>query len=709
MGGWVETALGPGGTALQIGAAIVLIGIVFAALLLFRRRRGGSFYGKSRQAKPRLTLLETANIDQRRQLILIRRDKVEHLLLIGGPSDIVVESGIAAGQGEQHLPAQDFAPALAPRRESAKPQDAAQDGAKELSKAGKAKKSQPVAPGAAVKAHEPRANEPGADKSRENQPGDFQPREIQIATGKSQSPAPGSVAQGSAPQNPAAQALMTAGAVMAAGSSGQAAQPSNAMSENVPSQGSPTLPTRNLARDGAPVNTENRTTERRAPADGPADGNGARGPSDSDSDREHDRAQPPVPQPPAPQSLVPQSPVPQAGPVQKQPTPDTAAAAGLAAGVAALTAAAGQAKSATEISARQDTGPAAELKAPAAEKSDPLIGSEDTETMMRRAFGLREGEQAPDSPAPQSPAPGDAVPEEQAREQARPDPSISPALIDPPGAQTAAPVAEPISIPLDTAPAVAPASQEPERREPAPTDPAAPIAPTPASRVSAPDAGQTASPSAKTPPGSDSGMQGGELVSDLSKRLVSSDPGPMLSSLTGAAPGGSAAAAMAASVEAITSPRSEPEPVEANKISEPGEGGQTTLGDLAERLEEALSKQASGTVLEQPVGNVLPEPTSAGAPEPVAAPQTVTPDAVTPVEASPLAAEFGFADDLAGDNAPAPAPQGGERPAEAVAGDNNGGDGKSVIEFASRRKTNKESLEDEMARLLGELTGESAR
>ncbi|WP_409562872.1 flagellar biosynthetic protein FliO [Hyphomicrobium sp. B1] len=44
----------------------------------------------------RLEVIDHASIDSRRKLILIRRDDVEHLLLTGGPVDVVVETGIKA-------------------------------------------------------------------------------------------------------------------------------------------------------------------------------------------------------------------------------------------------------------------------------------------------------------------------------------------------------------------------------------------------------------------------------------------------------------------------------------------------------------------------------------------------------------------------------------------------------------------------------------
>lgn len=44
--------------------------------------------------EPRLGVIEFAHVDGRRKLVLIRRDDVEHLIMTGGPVDVVVETGI---------------------------------------------------------------------------------------------------------------------------------------------------------------------------------------------------------------------------------------------------------------------------------------------------------------------------------------------------------------------------------------------------------------------------------------------------------------------------------------------------------------------------------------------------------------------------------------------------------------------------------------
>ena len=52
---------------------------------------GGMFRGGREK---RLAVLDQASVDGRRKLVLIRRDNVEHLIMTGGPVDVVVETGI---------------------------------------------------------------------------------------------------------------------------------------------------------------------------------------------------------------------------------------------------------------------------------------------------------------------------------------------------------------------------------------------------------------------------------------------------------------------------------------------------------------------------------------------------------------------------------------------------------------------------------------
>lgn len=47
----------------------------------------------------RLDVVDQASVDSRRKLVLIRRDDVEHLIMIGGPVDVVIETGINSSGG----------------------------------------------------------------------------------------------------------------------------------------------------------------------------------------------------------------------------------------------------------------------------------------------------------------------------------------------------------------------------------------------------------------------------------------------------------------------------------------------------------------------------------------------------------------------------------------------------------------------------------
>src|SRR6185295_17168077 len=54
---------------------------------------------------------DAASVDGRRRLVIIRRDNVEHLLMIGGPTDVVVETNIVRGNAA--ATAREAAPARA--------------------------------------------------------------------------------------------------------------------------------------------------------------------------------------------------------------------------------------------------------------------------------------------------------------------------------------------------------------------------------------------------------------------------------------------------------------------------------------------------------------------------------------------------------------------------------------------------------------------
>ena len=77
-----------------IALAILIVGmVIFKTLSQSVRGRKGQ----------RLGISEYHEIDKTRRLVLVRRDDTEHLILIGGAHDIVVESGISLNSAMDDL------------------------------------------------------------------------------------------------------------------------------------------------------------------------------------------------------------------------------------------------------------------------------------------------------------------------------------------------------------------------------------------------------------------------------------------------------------------------------------------------------------------------------------------------------------------------------------------------------------------------------
>lgn len=97
-------------TAQKVMVASVVILVLLVLLGLFVRQiQGGRLrmkgQGGGRARQPRLGIVDTHDLDRQRQLVLIRRDNVEHLIMIGGASDVVVETNIVrAGRAPAPLP-----------------------------------------------------------------------------------------------------------------------------------------------------------------------------------------------------------------------------------------------------------------------------------------------------------------------------------------------------------------------------------------------------------------------------------------------------------------------------------------------------------------------------------------------------------------------------------------------------------------------------
>ena len=78
-------------------AFVIVLALIGLAAWLIRRIGTGRLDAAARSRQPRLAVIDSAAVDNRRKLVIIRRDNVEHLLMIGGPNDVVIEAAIVRG------------------------------------------------------------------------------------------------------------------------------------------------------------------------------------------------------------------------------------------------------------------------------------------------------------------------------------------------------------------------------------------------------------------------------------------------------------------------------------------------------------------------------------------------------------------------------------------------------------------------------------
>lgn len=84
-----------------IALILIALFVLVAAAMIIR-----SFNGRVRGRRgSRLGIAEYYELDKTRRLVLIRRDDVEHLMLVGGAQDVVIESGIpTAAMSQPQIP-----------------------------------------------------------------------------------------------------------------------------------------------------------------------------------------------------------------------------------------------------------------------------------------------------------------------------------------------------------------------------------------------------------------------------------------------------------------------------------------------------------------------------------------------------------------------------------------------------------------------------
>lgn len=84
------------GSIIQAFAALIFVVVLMALLASYARRYGtrAGLITPTNNAQKRLQIVASAGIDAKRRVVLIRRDKKEHLLLISEYGDQVIEGDI---------------------------------------------------------------------------------------------------------------------------------------------------------------------------------------------------------------------------------------------------------------------------------------------------------------------------------------------------------------------------------------------------------------------------------------------------------------------------------------------------------------------------------------------------------------------------------------------------------------------------------------
>lgn len=87
-----------------VAALLFVLALIAFATWLAKRFGMGGRVNAVKRGERRLQIVETMTVDAKHRAVLIRRDDIEHLVLLGQTADLVIESGIKAppaGEPEQ--------------------------------------------------------------------------------------------------------------------------------------------------------------------------------------------------------------------------------------------------------------------------------------------------------------------------------------------------------------------------------------------------------------------------------------------------------------------------------------------------------------------------------------------------------------------------------------------------------------------------------
>jgi flagellar protein FliO/FliZ len=643
-------------TAILIAALGAFLLLCAVGVFLMWRRGSAEEPAPAKGRNSRLSVSEAAIVDGQRRLVLVRRDQVEHLLLVGGPSDIVVESNIVRQRATGLAPGQRPAVPRPSEPQAARPVAAAPA-------ATTAERARPVEPdGVAqerlrtasaalamrqVAAHPAPAGQAAGKEGGMDAPSPGSPAVAGLTAGLAAlTAAAGSRARTETPEA-GSKEPGPAGSVADAG--GEAGRPAVEEAQHPAGATAPARP--DQAGGGEKDDAPGRA------AFGLRDAPQAPGPSGDAAGRTQvGLAAPKTPErPERPAGAQPESRSDADEPAKLSRRSVEADFAFLDGGD-------------EQPSAASKGSPAVEAASAGREEEPPNVAGGGSEPAAGPAGAGRSPSSAPDrneqapAVAPPGAPPGAAGPEAaSAQQRSVPEPPRS------------MPAAE--ATPEREAPEQKnlPQSASPEAGgEPAAAAPAGPVTDPARSEPAAalPAAGRPAEPGQPVAPaGEDATGPVGPAM-----RLTQDGPQqPTGPAVVGHGPGAVPSASLAAArVEVAAAPLSG---------FKPGRG--TTLGDLAERLEEVLiQKAATGTGAD------------VGAPGGV---QAVPPSPASPQPNEPSGA------------GPAALPHSGPHPGQPLPPPDPEADEAAIIDFSARRKSSDDSLEEEMARLLGELTRDTNR
>lgn len=95
---WLSDQIGVSAANVTISFLFFIITVtaLIIIILFLRRLNMGRYNTNRKKSLSRLALCEAISLDRTHRLVLVRCDNKEHLLLIGGLTDVVVESDIAS-------------------------------------------------------------------------------------------------------------------------------------------------------------------------------------------------------------------------------------------------------------------------------------------------------------------------------------------------------------------------------------------------------------------------------------------------------------------------------------------------------------------------------------------------------------------------------------------------------------------------------------